>query len=60
MGGLSAHGDQDDLARWYEGFENRPPVWLVHGEDQAREGFAAYTWSAIFAANLLTLARHTL
>jgi IS5 family transposase len=25
-----------------------------------REGFAAYTWSAILAANLLTLARHTL
>ena len=25
-----------------------------------REGFAAYTWSAILSANLLTLARHTL
>jgi IS5 family transposase len=25
-----------------------------------REGFAAYTWSAILAANLLTLARHTM
>jgi IS5 family transposase len=25
-----------------------------------REGFAAYTWSSIFAANLLTLARHML
>ncbi|MEJ2535084.1 MAG: MBL fold metallo-hydrolase [Gammaproteobacteria bacterium] len=42
VGGLSAHGDQDDLARGYEGFENRPPVWLVHGEDRAREEFAAY------------------
>jgi metallo-beta-lactamase family protein len=42
VGGLSAHGDQDDLARWYEGFENRPPVWLVHGEDEARAAFAAY------------------
>ena len=25
-----------------------------------REGFAAFTWSSIFSANLLTLARHTL
>ena len=25
-----------------------------------RDGFAAYTWSAILSANLLTLARHTL
>jgi IS5 family transposase len=25
-----------------------------------REGFAAYTWSAVLAANLLTIARHTL
>jgi metallo-beta-lactamase family protein len=33
VGGLSAHGDQDDLARWYECFEGRPPVYLVHGED---------------------------
>jgi metallo-beta-lactamase family protein len=32
VGGLSAHGDQDDLARWYEGFKNQPPLYLVHGE----------------------------
>ena len=25
-----------------------------------REGFAAFTWSSIFSANLLTLARHTM
>ena len=42
IGGFSAHGDQDDLARWYEGFDNRPPVWLVHGEDDARDAFAGY------------------
>lgn len=42
VGGLSAHGDQDDLARWYECLKNRPPVCLVHGEDEARQAFAAY------------------
>jgi len=42
IGGLSAHGDQDDLARWYECMENRPPVYLVHGEDSAREDFRKY------------------
>jgi metallo-beta-lactamase family protein len=42
VGGLSAHGDQDDMARWYECFENRPPVYLVHGEDDARDAFAQY------------------
>jgi metallo-beta-lactamase family protein len=42
VGGLSAHGDQDDLARWYECMENRPPVWLVHGEVEAQEAFRSY------------------
>ena len=42
IGGLSAHGDQDDLARWYECMENRPPVYLVHGEVEAQEAFQAY------------------
>src|SRR5690606_36158794 len=32
VGGLSAHGDQDDLVRWYRNFKGRPPVYLVHGE----------------------------
>ena len=40
VGGLSAHGDQNDLTRWYEGFENRPPVCLVHGEPHAAKAFA--------------------
>jgi len=40
VGGLSAHGDQDDLARWYGSFEPRPPVYLVHGESSAAEGLA--------------------
>jgi len=42
VGGLSAHGDQDDLARWYECLEGRPPVYLVHGEEDAQADFTAY------------------
>ena len=42
VGGLSAHGDQDDLARWYENFRNRPPVYLVHGEVEAQDAFRKY------------------
>jgi len=40
IGGLSAHADQDDLVDWYGGFENRPPVWLVHGEPDAQQALA--------------------
>jgi len=32
VGGLSAHGDEQDLSRWYGEIGNRPPVFLVHGE----------------------------
>lgn len=32
IGGLSAHGDQADLLRWYESFAGRPMACLVHGE----------------------------
>jgi metallo-beta-lactamase family protein len=42
VGGLSAHGDQDDLARWYEHMANRPPVYLVHGEVDSQEKFRKY------------------
>jgi metallo-beta-lactamase family protein len=37
IGGLSAHGDQQDLIGWYDAFENRPPVYLVHGEQRAQK-----------------------
>ena len=37
IGGLSAHGDQQDLVDWYGAFENRPPVYLVHGEPDAQK-----------------------
>jgi metallo-beta-lactamase family protein len=42
VGGLSAHGDQDDLARWYEQIEGRPPVYLVHGEVESQQAFRDY------------------
>ncbi len=35
IGGLSAHADQSDLKNWYAGFQGRPPVTLVHGEEHA-------------------------
>ena len=35
LGGFSAHGDQQDLLRWYGTLAGRPPVWLVHGEARA-------------------------
>ena len=37
IGGLSAHGDNEDLLRWYRGFENKPPAYLVHGDEDAME-----------------------
>jgi metallo-beta-lactamase family protein len=35
LGGFSAHGDRNDLMRWYRAVPGRPPVWLVHGETTA-------------------------
>jgi metallo-beta-lactamase family protein len=40
IGGLSAHADQAGLLEWYGHFRARPPVYLVHGEDPAREALA--------------------
>ncbi len=40
IGGLSAHADQAGLLDWYAGFENRPPVCLVHGEREAQRVLA--------------------
>jgi metallo-beta-lactamase family protein len=40
LGGLSAHGDQAQLLRWYGSFADRPPVYLVHGEIPAAEALA--------------------
>ncbi|MDH4124917.1 MAG: MBL fold metallo-hydrolase [Gammaproteobacteria bacterium] len=41
IGGLSAHADQDDLIDWYSGFEDQPPLYLVHGEPFAQQALAA-------------------
>jgi len=41
VGGLSAHADRSGLLAWYDGFEARPPVYLVHGEDEAQAALAA-------------------
>ncbi|GJM09080.1 MAG: MBL fold metallo-hydrolase [Lysobacteraceae bacterium] len=41
IGGLSAHGDRDDLARWYSSFTDRPPVYLVHGEEDSAHDLGA-------------------
>jgi metallo-beta-lactamase family protein len=52
LGGLSAHGDEDELVQWFSSFKNRPSLYLVHGEVQAgealisrfkREGFLGAT-----------------
>ncbi len=37
IGGLSAHADQTGLKNWYNNFNNRPHIVLVHGEEQAQE-----------------------
>jgi len=39
IGGLSAHGDQADLLRWYGEFDGKPPAWLVHGDPEASAAF---------------------
>ena len=40
VGGLSAHADQDGLVAWYAGFDQRPPLFLVHGENKAQHALA--------------------
>ncbi len=39
VGGLSAHGDVDDLTRWIGNFTNHPDVHVVHGEAQSKQDF---------------------
>jgi len=38
LGGFSAHGDQEDLLRWYGALPGKPAVWLVHGEADGAGG----------------------
>lgn len=42
IGGLSAHADQEGLLRWYRNFKQRPPVLLVHGEEEPLASLAEY------------------
>ncbi len=39
VGGLSAHGDCEDMERWYGSLEGHPPVFLVHGERETQTAF---------------------
>jgi metallo-beta-lactamase family protein len=39
VGGLSAHGDIDDLRRWMGNFRTRPQVHVVHGDHEAKLAF---------------------
>ena len=39
VGGLSAHGDVDDLLRWARNFNSDPAMHVVHGEAEAKQAF---------------------
>ncbi len=39
IGGLSAHGDQNDLLRWMSRFDNDPEVFVVHGDEPVKKIF---------------------
>lgn len=41
IGGLSAHAGQRELVSWYDRFNERPPLVLVHGEPRAQETLQA-------------------
>lgn len=42
LGGLSAHGDRNDLLRWVKTKEGSPVVMIVHGEDGVKEQFRTF------------------
>jgi len=39
IGGLSAHGDRDDMVRWASGFSGNPEFFVVHGDPPAKTAF---------------------
>ena len=55
VGGLSAHGDENDLLRWYRAFDGTPPVYLVHGELDASHALAEHLRRACRAHVTLAL-----
>ncbi|MEJ8568120.1 MBL fold metallo-hydrolase [Elongatibacter sediminis] len=42
VGGLSAHGDLEDMSRWYGHMKGHPPVYLVHGERDSQAAFKTH------------------
>lgn len=40
--GFSGHADRDCLTHWVSAFTNKPKVFLVHGEDQAKKDLASH------------------
>lgn len=40
IGGFSAHADQQGLLDWYDHFDNKPQLILVHGEPEAMDTLA--------------------
>jgi metallo-beta-lactamase family protein len=54
LGGLSAHGDRQDLLRWCRSFAQRPPVWLVHGEPDAADALREALGATGAAATVAT------
>lgn len=47
MNGFSAHADRDELATWIKHVPGLRKVFVVHGEEQASLGLAAYLTSAL-------------
>lgn len=39
IGGLSAHGDRNDILRWLGGFKNSPEIYVVHGDEPVKTVF---------------------
>ena len=39
VGGMSAHGDKNDLLRWLSSYKSKPHVCIIHGEEESREAF---------------------
>ena len=40
VGGLSAHADQHELLQWVSGFNNKPKVFVVHGDPEVKQEFS--------------------
>jgi metallo-beta-lactamase family protein len=41
LGGFSAHASQSQLLDWVNGFSNKPKIYLVHGEPEAKRTLQA-------------------